>query len=208
MRTLLALLVFAAAAAPEAQTWPEPGEGFAWETVGDWPVTAKQFAFDVEGRIWAGWSGSPGGVARLDDPDDPAATWATFDPFRDADTVLPLGRGDTVLSGFVQGIRRTTDGGATWAEVFDIRTIALYEVPALPGLPGDLRAGDLFSVSDDGFHRSTDRGATWAPVPGAHAEDAVAVAFLPEGHPLAGRLLVSTTFGGSTSARLTPTARS
>ncbi len=90
-RTLLAALALLAAAPATAQeVWPEPGEGFTWENVGDRPLSAHRFAFDDAGRLWAAAAIE---VIRLDD-----GVWQILDPLRGGDDVLPLGRGDTVLS--------------------------------------------------------------------------------------------------------------
>ena len=196
MRSLLLvsfLSAVALASGAAAQPWPEPGEGFAWENVGDRSVNALGLAFDAEGRLWAAAAVD---VLRLDPS---VAFWNVFDPLRGGDDVLPLGRGDTTISAFVR-LRRTTDDGATWAEVSGDNAQTLYEVPHSTGLPGDLRPGHLLAAGRDGLARSPDRGATWAPVPGlpdASGLEVADVLVLPEGHPHAGRLIAVTYLHGT-----------
>ena len=186
----LAVLLGGAASAQPAGGWPAPGDGFNWETVGDRPVNALGLAFDADGRLWAG---AKVGVTRLDAPDAPSAEWVELDPSRIANQVLPLGRGDTVLSAVSTRLRWSTDGGATWSEVHDDGGYIFEEVPPTSGLPADLRPGHLLAAGLEGVARSADRGATWARLPGLPDNAfAHAMLLLPPGHPHAGRLLAGT----------------
>ncbi|HIG74385.1 MAG TPA: T9SS type A sorting domain-containing protein [Bacteroidetes bacterium] len=205
---LLVALAISPAAAPAAQAWPSPGEGFDWETVGGFPVNATDLALDDLGRLWT--FGTPyeadlpeaEGIAILRlDLNDRAAEWEAFDPlFAHGDAVLPLGRGDTVITAS-NAMRRTTDGGATWAYVpsWD-RGFAevLLEVPfgTTPAPGGEDLSGVLFvaGYNTEDLHRSDDRGATWTPVPflAPNGRSAHALLLVPEGHAFAGRLLLGT----------------
>ncbi|MDX1420515.1 MAG: T9SS type A sorting domain-containing protein, partial [Rubricoccaceae bacterium] len=109
---------------------------------------------------------------------------------------------DTLLVNRSGSVRRSTDGGRTWAEVRDLGGGGLFEMPQ--GYPF---AGRVFAGGDavlrNAVGYSDDRGATFADalmqgVPGFYA-DAEAFAAYPPGSPWAGRLLAAGRWGASVS---------
>src|SRR5690606_30826974 len=113
LRVALALaLVAGAGAAPAAQDLPAPGDGFAWERVGDFPANAKALAFDSEATLWA-----PGtfGLCRLDATSGFPGTWVVVYNYSLGDALLPLGP-DTLLATRPRTVR-STDGGVSFEQV-------------------------------------------------------------------------------------------
>ena len=195
MRFFLFASVFllALVSATVAQPWPAPGDGFAWENVGDQPITSIDLAFDLQGRLWAGANRESQGAARLTDPTNPDAVWETFNQPYTPHTILPLGRGDTTIS-IINQVHRTTDDGVTWTRIEGFGAEFLYEVPGISNLPGDLRPSHILTMGSDGLRRSQDRGASWEHVyDGGRVTEALV---MPAWHPHAGRLIAGTTLRG------------
>ncbi|MDX1420972.1 MAG: hypothetical protein R3181_13485, partial [Rubricoccaceae bacterium] len=122
-RSALALLLLATGAAlhaapvAHAQDLPAPGEGFAWERVGDRFIQPQSLAFGPDGTLWATGSGP----YRLDTSAGFPGTWVHVrDDPRYTGQLHALGRGpqgDTLLANPSGTVLRSVDGGRTWAEV-------------------------------------------------------------------------------------------
>jgi hypothetical protein len=197
----LALAARAGAAPPAAsQDLPLPGDGFAWERVGDVPIDVFDLAFGPDGTLWATADDGP---HRLDLAGGFPGVWIRLKQsgaFSGA--ILPLGRDeqgrDTLIATGGSRTRRSTDGGLSWTEVYDAGWEGLYEVPA--GLP---RAGRVLTGDDQAIGYSDDRGATFtdAVVPPAGSGPSGAYDFvaLPPGSAYAGRVVASGNYGASLS---------
>ena len=185
-RALCVVLALGAGAA-QAQ-FPNPGDGFEWERVGDFPVNADFFGFDDDHRFYAGLSD----IYRLDLSGGWPGVWIQLNDrgIGRMDGLLILSP-DSLLGGREGRVYRSTDGAVTWSVVNDTGDGALLEVPS--GFP---HAGRLLTGSGDtssgftGAAYSDDRGATWTPAIVPTEGYATAFATLPPsvGAP-SGRLL-------------------
>ena len=63
----------------------------------------------------------------------------------------------------IRMIIRSTDGGRTWSEPFDLRSVGKWAKPPFRGWCGGLGAKDgvVYVALNFGLYRSTDEGATW-----------------------------------------------
>jgi hypothetical protein len=203
LAALALALAAGAGAAPLAvgQDLPLPGEGFDWEHVGDRAIQPFDLAFGPDGTLWATANYGP---HRLDLTGGSPGVWVllTGDGAALTGAILPLGRGpsgDTLVAATSGGsTRRSTDGGAMWAEVYDEGWLGLYEVPA--GLPyaGRVLLGDPQDVA-----YSDDRAASFVPavmpLSGGGASGASDFAALPQGASNPGRILAAADYGAALS---------
>jgi hypothetical protein len=200
----LGLLAGAGASLPaaRAQDLPAPGDGFEWERVGDVPIDPFGLAFGPDSTLWATGSDGP---YRLDTTAGFPGTWVLlWERGIFTGPILALGRGpdgDTLLASTGR-IHRSTDGGATWAEVRDLSGGGLYAMPQGYPFAGRVFAAGT-SALPDAVGYSDDRGATFtdALMPGefgAYA-DADAFAAYPPGSPWAGRILAAGRWGVNVS---------
>jgi photosystem II stability/assembly factor-like uncharacterized protein len=69
-----------------------------------------------------------------------------------------------LLAAGLEGMFRSTDGGASWSSILDLPT---YSIVALPSSPGILFAGALNFSNEvqSGLYRSTDNGRSWSLLP-------------------------------------------
>ncbi|MDX1418484.1 MAG: hypothetical protein R3181_00840 [Rubricoccaceae bacterium] len=183
----LALLAAAGLLPPpaHAQDLPAPGDGFAWERVGDSGINAGGFAFAPDATLYAAGVDGP---FRLDASAGPPGAWVLLDDYPFVGALLVLGRaeGDTLLAGLAS-TKRSVDGGRSWEIVYGEGGGGLLELPAWHAHAGRVLTGD----DDLGVGYSDDRGATWAEAdlsywPSAGAHD---FAVLPPGSQYPGRVL-------------------
>lgn len=186
--------LLAAPPALRAQALPAPGDGFAWERVGDVPIDVSDLAFGRDGTLWATASDGP---RRLDLSGGFPGRWVwLYDSGMFNGQLLPLGGDgqgrDTLLVAYGR-TERSLDGGLTWEIVHDDGDDALYEIPSGHPYAGRLVVGENHEAAF-----SDDRGATWTPAALALLGDqrggASALLALPSG-----RLLAAGLFGVSLS---------
>lgn len=138
---------------------------FTWEEVGDRPLNLESFSFAPGGGLYAAFDSVYAFEPGAGGP--PAGRWRALGWPRGAqDAILALGvSGDTLFTGTGGGIiRRSTDGGQTWAAVngcdsgFCIggpdEPDGFHVVPAGRPHAGRILAGGTILYSDD-------RGSTW-----------------------------------------------
>jgi len=204
----LAALAGAGAALPapaSAQDLPAPGDGFAWERVGDVPVDPYGLAFGPDSTLWAAGGD---GLYRLDLSGGFPGEWVRviqgglFDG-----RLIVLGKDafgrDTLVTSIGGATRRSVDGGRTWETVYHRGGGGLFEFPA--GYP---YAGRILTGASDGFARavaySDDRGGSFTegvmPDDGqGNYADARDFAVLPPGSSDPGRILAAGMAGVSVS---------
>ena len=152
-----------------------------WERVGDRPIDAKALAFDGDGTLYACDHVE---VLRLDPSGGFPGVWELRSDRAGGDAMLALGP-DTVFVTSDTYTERSTDGGRTWATVYDSGTGAAFGLHEAPS--GTPLAGTLF-VGGFPFGASGDRGATWeerGAIPGLGASP-TAYAALASGSSLWG----------------------
>src|SRR5690606_30401030 len=95
--TVRLALVVGAGAAPllaflpaAAQDLPAPGDGFAWERVGDYGLDVRDLVFGPDGTLWAT---AVRGVYRLDTTGGFPGFWNPFLDNGRFDAIIVLGRG-------------------------------------------------------------------------------------------------------------------
>lgn len=178
--------------APDSSVWVGTyGQGIyvlrpgaaAWERIRASDDTAARsiswdfvhaFGFGSRGQVWYGTVGNGWGLST-----DGGRTWQNWDGDQLGSEwlyVTPDGivtGGDTVYIATADGIKLTSDDGATWAEVTDS-----FGAPRAANLWGRIprqyvltlgRANDgslLARVARDGLVRSGDGGRTWQPTAG------------------------------------------
>ncbi|HEX8385505.1 MAG TPA: sialidase family protein, partial [Rubricoccaceae bacterium] len=203
MHRLLYFAALVAALPPtaSAQTFPAPGTGvYTWEPVTDRPLKAFAIAFGSDGTLYAAsdtvyvYEPAPEGP--------PAGRWRRLGyPRLGINAVIALDpAGDTLLVGRGGVLSRSTDGGATWADVNGTLGGTGSGGPDHPGgflvlPPGHPHAGRLLAGATPVY--SDDRGATWtdaALTPALVNAGAHAFAALPSG-----RLLFSGFYGVAAS---------
>ena len=183
--TLAAGAGAAAPGAPSAQVLPAPGDGFAWETVGDVGIDVWDLTFGSDSTLWATGGDGP---YRLDTSSGFPGTWVLVYDRSFNGAILPLGP-DTLLAARGR-TERSTDGGRTWAVVHDSGENGLYEVPA--GYP---YAGRILSGAGEAIGYSTDRGASFTasvvPAPDNNRGGADDLVALPPNSSNPGRILAA-----------------
>ncbi|MFN8177897.1 MAG: FlgD immunoglobulin-like domain containing protein [bacterium] len=152
------------------------------------------------------------GVLRSDDRGD---TWTCVDPGGYTGIAVSSQSEDLLLVGKLsqQRLHRSTDGGATWADVpIDVGQYAQLSAIAFDPIVPDRVLAAVRSGTHPGIHRSSDGGLTWVVSnTGFAVIDPWAVAFHPQAPGVAlvgnGDGIYRTTDGGASWAKLsTPSA--
>jgi hypothetical protein len=166
-RNIRGLGAVATAAGPALGTWSWLGPG----NVGGrtralviHPTTPSIiYAAGVSGGIWKSTNGGASWVPLADLMADIAVCTLAIDPANP--NVIYAGTGEGYFNGDSArgaGVFKTTDGGATWAQLAATNTPDFYYVNKVVVSP--LASSRVYAATRTGIWRSTNSGATWAKV--------------------------------------------
>ena len=172
-------VIYATIDTNDMETWKSEDAGASWKRVMQWGGHPNGIAVhptnpDIavyiccralrqtanRGSSWALWiiDSDVGGLEAVtfspDEPDvayaasSPAQRWTPGERYTGAD------RGEALPGD--ASILRSTDGGATWSEVFRGNLGSVAGLAVMPGNPDT-----VFAAASTGVHRSDDGGATW-----------------------------------------------